>query len=212
MGQGPQETLNVSFDNQSGSYTVTMDNLSAVPVAESDAGQVINRNAEKTPPGSWKLTSKDGDNAYTVSYADNAPVSGKSGGIHILEISSVMLALKSLAALAFASYAAAILSISGPNNNVVGAKADVAWVSTPQDPQTFTLLLWDGNPVSTLPTGIRQNFGEFKTASGGATIPFNSNLPTSNINYVLRAVNTDNLNQVYSTSGSFVLTRFAITE
>ncbi|KAK1216281.1 hypothetical protein PQX77_021090 [Marasmius sp. AFHP31] len=81
----------------------------------------------------------------------------------------------SLAALAFASYASARISISGPSNPVAGAQTDIAWVSSPGDAENFTLFLLD---FDGLPFSLRQNFGELNTAEGKATITFNADLST----------------------------------
>ncbi|ESK97505.1 hypothetical protein Moror_17684 [Moniliophthora roreri MCA 2997] len=112
-----------------------------------------------------------------------------------------MVALRSLAPLAFASYAAAFISISGPNNPVAGAQTDIAWASSPTDPATFRLFLMD---FDRLPFSLKQDFGEIRTADGRVTITFNANLPTD-LNYVFRAVNASWVDQVFSTSGDFRL-------
>ncbi|KAJ8092277.1 hypothetical protein AAF712_016106 [Marasmius tenuissimus] len=112
-----------------------------------------------------------------------------------------MVALKSLVALAFASYASARISISGPSNPVAGAQTDIAWVSSPGDADNFTLFLLD---FDRLPFSLHQNFGEIQTAEGKATITFKADLPT-NLNYVFRAVNSTWVDFVYSTSEVFRL-------
>ncbi|KAK7060294.1 hypothetical protein VNI00_001059 [Paramarasmius palmivorus] len=55
-----------------------------------------------------------------------------------------------------------------------------------------------------LPFSLKQNFGEFQTADGRATITFNSNLP-NNLNYIFRAVNSTWVDFVFADSPVFRL-------
>ncbi|KAG7096345.1 hypothetical protein E1B28_003789 [Marasmius oreades] len=112
-----------------------------------------------------------------------------------------MFSLKSLTTLAFASYAVALISISGPSNAVVGADSNIAWASNPNDPATFTLFLLNAD---NLPFGLVHNYEDFQTSAGKATISFPSTLDT-NLNYVFRAVNSSSVDFVYSSSGVFRL-------
>ena len=81
----------------------------------------------------------------------------------------------SFVSLAFASYVSARISISGPSNPVVGAQTNIAWASSPGDPENFTLFLLDRD---NLPFSLYQSFGEIKTAAGKATITFKADLST----------------------------------
>ncbi|KAF9258043.1 hypothetical protein L218DRAFT_964839 [Marasmius fiardii PR-910] len=112
-----------------------------------------------------------------------------------------MFSLKSFTTLAFASYAAAFISISGPANPVVGANSNIAWASNPNDPATFTLFLLNAD---NLPFGLVHDYGELQTSPGKTTIQFPATLD-NNLNYVFRAVNSSYVDIVYSSSGVFRL-------
>ncbi|THU81330.1 hypothetical protein K435DRAFT_972382 [Dendrothele bispora CBS 962.96] len=110
--------------------------------------------------------------------------------------------LKSLTALALASFSAARIILQVPTNPVVGAETDINWSSdSASDPQSFTLFLLDAN---NLPFGLSANFGEVETSTGGTTVTIPSTVHEGQ--YVLRAVNSTSVDFVFATSPQFDIT------
>ncbi|ESK86414.1 hypothetical protein Moror_4965 [Moniliophthora roreri MCA 2997] len=111
-----------------------------------------------------------------------------------------MYAFKSLIAASLLSCALA-LQISTPSAAKAGADVPITWQSNPNDASDFTLFLLDNN---NLPFGLEQNFGKFQTTDGQAIVTFDSDLSTEKT-YVLRAVNSENVDFVYASSAAFTL-------
>ncbi|KIK58302.1 hypothetical protein GYMLUDRAFT_45514 [Collybiopsis luxurians FD-317 M1] len=107
-----------------------------------------------------------------------------------------------LATLALGASLVASLTLDTPAGNLVaGGSFDIDWQSRANDPTAFTLFLLDAN---NLPFGLEADFGEVQTSSGSVTVTLPDDLQTKS--YVLRAVNSSNVDFVYASSAAFTIT------
>ncbi|KAF5387557.1 hypothetical protein D9757_006576 [Collybiopsis confluens] len=81
-----------------------------------------------------------------------------------------------------------------------GDSLEVDWQTASNDPTEFTLFLFDANR---LPFGLEADFGEVDTAPGSVTVTLPADLTTKS--YILRAVHSDNVDFVYSSTAAFTI-------